>query len=948
VTDAARWRRVEQICGAALERDAGERASFVAAACGDDRALQREVESLLAHAQTAEGFLGAPIREVAAEVLGSYATVPAPGQMLGSYRIERLLGRGGMGSVFLAYDMTLHRHVALKVIEGLADGDAARSRLLREARTAAALSHPNICMIHEVREANGSAFIAMEYVEGRSLRDRLDEGALPFDEALRCGIQAADALSYAHDHGVIHRDLKAANVIVTTSGMLKIVDFGLARRDDAIVDEATTMESLVPAGSCAGTPYAMAPEQVRGERADARTDIWALGVLLYEMTSATQPFEAATLPELFSAILRDPPKRVALDLPTELHLIIERCLEKAPDRRFQLAGQVRIALDAIMAGTATSALDAKVRTMRWRLRTRRAVGLAAGAAVVAAAVYMLLWRGSDRGAANLPVTATFDRLTTQPGAELFPSLSPDGRWIVYTGDSAGNRDIYLQSVTGQRAINLTSDSPDDDEQPVFSPDGEQIAFRSSRDGGGIFVMGRTGEAVKRVTRDGFNPAWSPDGTQLAYTGRRTELRPENAEERSDLLIANVAGGEPRVVRVNPAMFPSWSPSGARIAFSGRSADERVEGGTNVFTVAAGGGEPVPVTSDRFLNWDAVWAPDGTHLYYVSNRGGTANIWRVRIDEASGQTRGDPEPITSPASYVTHLSLSRDGRHLAYAAVLESQNIYKLRLNPVTGDPVGEPLAVTTGSRFWSSPDPSPDGRWIVFYSAVQPEGDLYIAKADGSGVVRQLTSDGALDRVPRWSPDGVWIALFSDRSGRLETWRIRSDGSGLEQISHGGGEVVAWSPDGTRLAVTRGTPGPKQWVNPIIDTRRAVEEQTLATAPPPHAQFVSNSWSLDAQSIVGQNGYGTPGISTYSVPARTYTLLTDFGEWPVWLPDSRRVLFVSRGREFYVIDVATKATRKIFSVVRDTLGPPRLTRDGREAYFSRRVTDADVWVATLR
>jgi serine/threonine protein kinase len=246
-----------------------------------------------------------------------------------------------MGVVFLAHDTTLHRRLALKVLASFSDDEIARNRLLREARNAAALNHPNICTIYEVGEADGRAFIAMEYVEGRSLSDRLAESALPVEEVVRYGLEAADALAHAHDRGVIHRDLKAANAMVTTTGRLKIVDFGLARRDDALLAEATTMASVVQAGAPVGTPYAMAPEQVRGEAADARTDIWALGVLLYEMATGAKPFSASTIPELFSSILRDGPVPLPNAVPPGLHVVIGRCLEKQPGNRYQHAGEIR-------------------------------------------------------------------------------------------------------------------------------------------------------------------------------------------------------------------------------------------------------------------------------------------------------------------------------------------------------------------------------------------------------------------------------------------------------------------------------------------------------------------------------------------------------------------------------------------------------------------------------
>jgi len=317
---------------------------------------------------------------------------PEPGQMFGSYRIERTLGRGGMGAVFLAYDTTLHRHVALKIVfdDRTAAGGGSDARILREARNAAALNHPNICTIHEVGTADRTSYIAMEYVDGRSLRDRLDGRPMPIAEAIGYGRQAADALAYAHDHGVVHRDFKAANAIVDAAGRLKVVDFGLSRRSDALVADATTMVSAVAAGAIAGTPYTMAPEQVRGEPADNHADIWALGVLLYEMTSGRQPFAAASVPELYSSILRDAPAPLPGAMPAALKAVVERCLEKEPARRYGHAAEVRAALDAIETGAPSF-------WPGWRYRVRRhRVLTAAGAIAILAAVLIGLNREQIR------------------------------------------------------------------------------------------------------------------------------------------------------------------------------------------------------------------------------------------------------------------------------------------------------------------------------------------------------------------------------------------------------------------------------------------------------------------------------------------------------------------------------------------------------------------------
>jgi TolB-like protein/Tfp pilus assembly protein PilF/predicted Ser/Thr protein kinase len=346
-----------------------------------------------------------------------------PGTTLGSYRIERVLGRGGMGTVFLAYDTKLHRQVALKLVDAPADGESSRTRLLREARNAAALNHPNICTIYEVGEAGGAAFIAMEYVDGESLSDRIDRGPLAPHEAIHYALQAAEALACAHEHGVIHRDFKAGNAIVTTDDRLKIVDFGLARRGDERMAAVTTMASIVPAGTVAGTPYAMAPEQVRGDSSDPRSDVWALGVLLYEMLSGAPPFRAATFPELMASILRDAPAPLPAGVALELQTVIEQCLARAPEQRYQRAAEVRAALAAIQAGTPTPRLARTVRAIGGR-RTAAASAvtlLAIASILVALNVGGLRERVTGRGGAA-PVkllVLPFQNLTGDPDQEYF-------------------------------------------------------------------------------------------------------------------------------------------------------------------------------------------------------------------------------------------------------------------------------------------------------------------------------------------------------------------------------------------------------------------------------------------------------------------------------------------------------------------------------------------------
>ena len=872
------------------------------------------------------------------------------GDRLGHYDVIALIGAGGMGQVYRAHDTKLGRDVALKVLPADTAADPERlERFQREAKAIAALNHPNVVTIHSVEKIGATHFLTMELVEGKTLVELIPPGGLPLEKLLAVALPLTDAVSAAHDRRIVHRDLKPANVMVGDDGRLKVLDFGLAklRTESSAPFEAETASTLFTAPyRVLGTAGYMSPEQAEGKPADARSDIFSLGVVLFEMATGTRPFAGDSPARTISSILRDAPpslKEIRPDLPADVDRIVRRCLAKEPARRYHAASALRSELldlqDQVRRPELVPATGAAVPSRSPGRPRRAAVFVGAGAIVLGVAFWFVI--GSRPTSPQLP--ANFNQLTSNPGIEWFPSLAPDGRWIVFAGDAAGNRDIYLQSVTGQTSINLTADSADDEDHPSFSPDGERIAFRSNRDGGGIFVMGRTGEAARRVTPAGFNPAWSPDGTRIVYASIPQGLRPANTEGFSELWVVSATGGDSTLLYEGDATLPHWSPNGHRIAFSQRQGAARQ---ANVVTIPAEGGEPVAATADSYVSWNPVWAPDGRHLYFVSNRGGSTNVWRVAIDEATGRVLSDPEPLTTPAPFAAHLTISADGQRLAYSSVQETQNIFRLGLDPATGDALGDPVPVTRGTRFWSNPDPSPDGQSVVFYSQVQPEGDLYVIRTDGTGL-RQVTSDTAIDRVPRWSPDGEWIVSFSDRSGEFQVWKSRVDGSELQQVGgeFGEGAVSAWSPDGARLAVTAGETTGHALIMEAHDAD--AEVVLLPPGPPPESRFVSNSWSPDGRRLAGQSWYDRLGVVVYDLETRTYDRVTEFGQWPVWFPDSFRLLIVSEGREFHVVDMRTRITTRIFSVLRDTLGPPRLTRDGRNAFFSRRATESDVWTATL-
>ena len=320
--------------------------------------------------------------------------------------------------------------------------------------------------------------------------------------------------------------------------------------------------------------------------------------------------------------------------------------------------------------------------------------------------------------------------------------------IAATARAAGNRHIFLQRVGGRNGTNLTRDSPADDDGPAFAPSGEQIAFRSARDGGGVFVMGATGESVKRLTDFGYDPAWSPDGQQIVFAtlGLR---HPLNRGWGSELWVAKVATGEKRRIFRGDAMQPSWSPHGKRIAYWGLPPGS---GQRDLWTLPANATDedprPVQLTNDAAVDWDPVWSPDGRYLYFVSDRGGAMNLWRVRIDEDTGRAVDAPEPLTVPSQWAGWISVARDGGRIAYVSLERRSSLYRVGFDPDRAAVTGSPATIFKLSRAIRDHDVSPDGTWVVF-STIGTRENLILVRADGSGY-RQITdNDGRSGRHRR-------------------------------------------------------------------------------------------------------------------------------------------------------------------------------------------------------
>jgi Tol biopolymer transport system component len=959
VIERERWVKLDELLDAALDRPAEERATFLRAACAEDDALCREALRLLelAHAEEGELTPGGPLAgdlwddEAPDRDSAAVSADLPPGASVGPYRIVGLLGRGGMGQVYEAEDPKLGRRIALKVLPPEHDTADRRSRFEREARAIAALNHPNIVHVYSIEDAGGFRFIAMERVAGRTLAELIEPGGLPLARLLEIAIPLTDALAAAHAQGVVHRDLKPGNVMVSEQGHVKVLDFGVAKWRAGGLLQGPVSDTRE--GQVVGTLSYMSPEQAEAREVDPRSDLFALGVTLFQMSTGELPFRGASAASVISAIVRDTPPSITdlrPRLPPDLSRIVKRCLAKDPSRRYQTAIEVRNELEELRLGLA--ARDFKPAAPRGPGWLPLAIAVGAAALVAIAALAISRWRSGSAPARD----STFAVVTTAPGPEFFPSLSPDGQFLVFTAREQGRWDVYLLRVGGQRPINLTGEDAGDDVQPAFSPDGRSIAFRSSREGGGLFVMGATGESARRLSEHGWNPAWSPDGREVAFATGPVFDTPFDRPNPSELWAVAVEGGRARLITADDAVQPSWSPHGQRLAYWGLE-----KGGSqrDIWTVAATGGPPLPVTQDAATDWSPVWSPDGAYLYFSSDRGGSMNLWRVAIDEASGSARGEPEPVTAPASFAHHASFSRDGRRMAYVSSATEQELQRVRFDPRAERVIGAPEPLARDVRRLSFPHVSPDGQWLV-YTRTEPQEDLLLSRLDGSDR-RALTDDAHRERRPRFSPDGSRIAFYSNRGGNYEVWTVAREGGDLRQVTHDpqrrNARYPLWSPGGAQILYSR--PGTTGLIAPADGPPDAPPLQLPQYSPDPDG-FNPLDWSADGRWIAGMlvsPAGDRSGVGVFDLEQDAYERVIDFGTWPQWLPDSRRLVFQApqstgsaasheypRGESLYVVDRVTRQVRELLTIPEVTLAYPALSPKGDWIVFVRTEVKADIWM----
>jgi eukaryotic-like serine/threonine-protein kinase len=795
------------------------------------------------------------------------------GTTLGHYRIVRQLGTGGMGEVYVAEDTTLGRQVALKVLPSTMAGDPERrQRFEREAKAVAALNHPNIITIHSVESAGDVLFLTMELVDGKTLDDLIPPHGLPIDHILKLAIPLTDAVSAAHQRGITHRDLKPTNIMVTADGRLKVLDFGLAKLAEETVDGSPgtvlPTELVTGEGRIVGTVAYMSPEQAEGKPVDPRSDIFSLGIILYEMATGERPFKGDTSVSIISSIIKDTPVPVSernAALPRDFARIVKRSLVKDAEHRYQTAKDLRNDLEALKEDEESGAIAAKVtpssvdmpapvpRGAAPRVLTAAiAIGVIA---VVAAAGFA--WYRLRPVAVSEPTAQRFDavkltRLTTTGKATL-AAISPDGKYVVHVVDDAG-QSLWMRQTATTSNVQIVPPAAVRYDGLAFAPDGNYVyysTYPAARGGGSniatLYQVPVLGGTPRRILEDIDSPvSFSPDGKRFAY------LRGFQTAGETVVMLANVDGSGVTkfVTRKAPENFPltsvAWSPDGKTIAVPilRSTAGQRSMG---VLAIDATSGKDTFIGTKQWDQIGAVAWLGNTGLAIAGTEPATASTQLWYLSYPSGEARH----ITNDLNNYDQISVSGDASALV---TVQGDAVSHLWIASVPDAATASQISRGT-SRFDTNPAWTPDGK-LVYVSNANNNSDIWICDADGRNA-KQLTVDPGFDNSPVVSPDGKFIVFQSSRNGN-QIWRMDLDGGNQTALTSGTGSALPIvSPDSQWVFyITFGEAQRGIWKIPIAGG----EPIRVIAAPPPDADpavvtarvtFVPRTISPDGRLLAG-------------------------------------------------------------------------------------------------
>ena len=781
-----RWQEVKTVLEAALQMDLEKRRAYLDQACSSDQSLRHEVESLLAADNQAQtSFLQCPPLALRLE----------KGTRLGDYEIQSLLGAGGMGEVYRARDLRLRREVAVKVLPAVVSSDPERLRRFeQEATAAAALNHPNILAVHQLGTYAGTPYLVSELLEGETLREQIRRGRIAPRRVLDYGVQIAHGLAAAHEKGIVHRDLKPENLFVTKDGRAKILDFGLAKLTQAQPGSersAPTIGGETEPGLVMGTVGYMSPEQVRGQAADHRADIFAFGAILYEMLTGKRAFQSPTSPETMTAILNeDPPaiSQVAPNLPLSLQRVVHRCLEKNPERRFQSTTDLAFALEALSDSGATRGELSRLTIAAQSSISRRAKQYAVWAAGLALlAIGFAAYQFWPRS--NVPSgPAKIKQISQWNKPMRYARLSPDGHALAFVSPSGGVEEVFLMLTSGGEPLQLTKDEGDKFVEG-FSSDGKEIYYRRSFGRDEIWGVPTLGGNPRRVVSASYIVS-SPDDSALYYvkSGSSEIFR----ADRSGLNEEAVYHPEETNLDFFPLLvFPgnndllAASRQGSSTNFRFHRINLTSHKGIDLGEVSGG--------QVSWLAWDAfdvVWGENGKTVLFSRTVDGLTNIWRYDLQQRSLMqvTFGagpDFSPMPEPGGIGTYFV---NGKSTGY---LTAYDVHSKKAIDIASENATQPII-------------SPDGKRVMYITLLAKDrNELWVSNIDGTNKVRIAT--GRALWTGNWSADGSHLIFCeTEADSSAKNYIVAADGSGLHQLPHlGNGPMNSvWSPDQKSLYVS--------------------------------------------------------------------------------------------------------------------------------------------------
>ncbi|HLX82642.1 MAG TPA: protein kinase [Terriglobales bacterium] len=871
------------------------------------------------------------------------------GTKLGPYEIVSPLGAGGMGEVYRARDTRLGRDVAIKVLPEALANDADRLRRFeQEARTIAALNHPNILGIHDIGAHDGAPFLVSECLEGQTLREKVRSGPLPVRLAIEYALGIAQGLAAAHEKGIVHRDLKPENVFVTLDGRIKVLDFGLAKlvRPEEKHEIAVTLTSpeTLP-GVVMGTVGYMSPEQVRGEACDARSDIFSFGAVLYEMLTGKRAFKRETSAETMTAILREEPSELSgtgWQGPLALQRILARCLEKNVERRFQSASDLGFAIESLSGASAGTSPGTSIGTSaetaaatsgsQPKSISKRAwlPWVVAAALLIGTAVWEMV--RPQPAPANPLEKAHFARVTDFESVEA--AISSDGKFVAFISDHDGPFDIWLTQVGSGRSVNLTQGKAGPLPGPLrsvgFSGDGSEIWIGGGDVGMRPRLMPLTGGTPRNfLGEDVVNLAWSPDGERIAY---------HTFGSGDPMFVADRSGANARQIFISrPGLhnhYPTWSPDGRWIYFvHGTPATKEMD----LWRIDPAGGNPERLTQ---INTDVAYpTPVGSRtVFYVARDEDGSGPWLWAFD----LKRRDSRRVSVGLEQYTSVEASADGRKLVATV---SNPVAGLWSVPIIG--IGDRNADHVAEERDVKPFTVPTARALaprfngssLFYLSSLGTGDGLWRLRDGKVTEIWKGADGALLETPAVSPDGGRVAIVLRRSGKHQLHVLSSDGAELQPIGEG---MVpqgssCWSPDG-KWIVTGGSDatGPGLFKIPLDGGSRV----RLASGP-----ALNPVWSPDGSLIV----YAGTNVRTFAPllairPDGTSVKLPEIilrrlGERVRFSPDGKSLIYmggVLASQDFWLLDLASMKSRPLTRLQnRATMRTFDVTSDGKQIVFDR-------------